>query len=238
MRAAVLDEPHERDVAADVLAQQLVGLEQVVLVVLLEHVETRRLGQRSEVHRRRVDRGRDVHEPQVERAARQLDVADVAHEREVRVVDGECELGLVVERGRILALHLRLGGTGRGAVEPEAHRTCQRPQERERLRQSRDAHSCEKLLLESVRRSGLPVERRVPGNLADTITGGAKPSLFPVHFPICAAPRRRSTTSPTRAWLSRCSWPCASDARCFSRARPASARPRSPARLPPRSTPI
>ena len=79
------------------------------------------------MHGRRVHRGGDVHEAQVERAARQLDVADVAHQRQVRVVDGECQLGLVVQRGRILALHLRLGGTGRGAVEAEAHRTCQRP---------------------------------------------------------------------------------------------------------------
>src|SRR5678815_2497747 len=74
-----LDEAYERDVAADVLAKQLVGFEQVVLIVLLEDVETSGLGQRADMHRRRVHRGCDVHEPQVERAARQLDVSDVAH---------------------------------------------------------------------------------------------------------------------------------------------------------------
>ena len=62
---------HERDVAADILAQQLVGLEQVVLVVLLEHADARRLGQRSEVHRRRIDGRGNVHELEVEVAGRQ-----------------------------------------------------------------------------------------------------------------------------------------------------------------------
>ena len=80
------------------LRSSLSGLEQVVLVVLLEDVDARRLGQRAEVNRGGVDRRGDVHEPQVERAARQLHVADVAHERQVRVVDGQGQLGLVVER--------------------------------------------------------------------------------------------------------------------------------------------
>jgi hypothetical protein len=122
--AAVLHQAHERDVAADILPQQLVRLEQVVLVVLLEDVQARRFGQRSEVHGRRIHRGGDVHESQVEGAARQLQVANVAHEREVRVVDRECQLGLVVQRRRVLTLNLRLGRTGRGAIEVEGHGTC------------------------------------------------------------------------------------------------------------------
>ena len=66
-RAVVLPRAHERDVAADVLAQQLVRLEQVVFVVLLEHADARRLGERAEVHGRRIDRRGDVHEAQIER---------------------------------------------------------------------------------------------------------------------------------------------------------------------------
>ena len=98
-RAVLRAVAHQRHLAADVLAQQLVGLEQVVFVVLLEHADLRRLGERSEVHRRRIDRGGDVHEAQVAGAARQLQVADVAHQRDVGVVDGERQLGLIVERG-------------------------------------------------------------------------------------------------------------------------------------------
>ena len=49
----------------DVLAQQLVGLEQVVLVVLLEHAQARRIGQRAEVHGGRVHGRGDVDKLQV-----------------------------------------------------------------------------------------------------------------------------------------------------------------------------
>ncbi len=108
--AAFRPAPHQRDVAADVLAQQLVRLQQVVLVVLLQHAHARRLGERSEVHRRRVHRRRDVHEAQAGGAARQLDLPHVAHQRDVGVVDGDRQLGLVVQRGGLI---LDLRGQGR-----------------------------------------------------------------------------------------------------------------------------
>ena len=38
-RSVLLHRAHERDLAADILAQELVGLEQIVLVVLLEDVQ-------------------------------------------------------------------------------------------------------------------------------------------------------------------------------------------------------
>ena len=94
----VLASPDQRDVAADVLPQQLVRLQQVVLVVLLEHADSVRFGERPEMHGGGIDRGRDVHELQVEGASWQLQRPDIAHESDVRVVDGEGELGLVVER--------------------------------------------------------------------------------------------------------------------------------------------
>ena len=62
------------------------------------------------MHRRGIDRGGDVHELEVEGAARQLQRAHVAHEREVRVVDGERQLALIVERGGVLPARRR----GRG----------------------------------------------------------------------------------------------------------------------------
>ena len=101
-RAVLLLHAHQRHVAADVLAQQLVGLEQVVLVVLLEHARARRLGERSEMNGRRIHGRRDVHEAQVADAARKLQFADVAHERDVGVVDGDGQLDLIVECRLIL----------------------------------------------------------------------------------------------------------------------------------------
>ena len=60
--------------------------------------------------RGRVDRRGNVHELEVEGAARQLQRAHVAHEREVRVVDGERELVLIVERGGVLSARRRRRG--------------------------------------------------------------------------------------------------------------------------------
>ena len=95
-RAAVLARAHQCDLAADVLAQQLFRFEQVVLVVLFEHAERRRLGQRTEVHRGRIDGRGDVHELQVEASGRHPEVSDVAHQRDVGVVDGDRQVGLIV----------------------------------------------------------------------------------------------------------------------------------------------
>jgi hypothetical protein len=108
--------PHQRDVAADVLAQQLLRLEQVVFVVLLRHGEPRRLGQRAEVDRRRVHGRGNVPELEIEPAGRELDVPDVAHEGDARVVHRHPELDLIVQRRRTLAE--RGGGrrTGRGSA--------------------------------------------------------------------------------------------------------------------------
>ena len=116
--AVGLDGAHQRDVASDVLPQQLVGLEQIVFVILLEHADARRLRQRSEVDGGGVDGGRDVHEPQIEASARKLQVADVADERDVGVVDGEREIDLVVERRGVLAGGLGDSGVGNG-LAPE-----------------------------------------------------------------------------------------------------------------------
>ena len=118
-RVPVLPRSDERDLAADVLAQQLLGLEQVVLVVLLEDADARRLGQRSEVHGRRIHGGGDVHEMQIGRAARDLEIADVANERDVGVVDGDGQLRLIVERGRRRILRLRAAV----ATRPAGQRT-------------------------------------------------------------------------------------------------------------------
>ena len=88
------------------------GFEQVELVVLLEHAEARRLGQRADVHGCRIHGGRDVEQPQIGDAGGQRDPAHVAHQRDVRVVDGDREVDLILERGRWDCVV----GRGRGRV--------------------------------------------------------------------------------------------------------------------------
>ena len=69
--------PHERDVPADILPQELLGLEQVVLVVLFENPDTRRVAQRPEVNGRRIDRRSDVHVVKVGYSASELEIANL-----------------------------------------------------------------------------------------------------------------------------------------------------------------
>ena len=106
--APCLAHAHERHVAADVLAQQLFGLQEIVFVVLFQHAHARRLGERAEMHGRRVDGRSDVHEAQVERALRHVERAHIADQRDIRVVHGHVEIDLIVERGRALGRVARL----------------------------------------------------------------------------------------------------------------------------------
>src|SRR5580700_4154185 len=47
-------------------------------------------------------RGGDVHEFETEDAAGQSEIADVAHEGDVGIVDGDVEIGLIVEAGGLI----------------------------------------------------------------------------------------------------------------------------------------
>ena len=119
-RAVLGRGPHQSHVAADVLAQQLLGLEQIVLIVLFEHGDARRLGDRPEVDGRRVHRRRDIHEAEVEAAAGELHVAHIAHESDVGVVDRHREIDLVVERGRVLRFRSGRGDRRSGIARETA----------------------------------------------------------------------------------------------------------------------
>jgi hypothetical protein len=77
-------------------------VEQIVFVILLDDVELRWIGERTEVDSDGIDGRGDAFEAQGERAGAELDLANVAHEGGVGVVDGEREVGAVfVSGGRI-----------------------------------------------------------------------------------------------------------------------------------------
>ena len=97
-----------------IFLQQLVRVEQIVLVILLENTQLGRLGERTEMHGRRIDGSGDVHEPQERIPGRQGKLAHVAHEREIRVVDGERKIGLIRERGCNVPVGSLCGSLARG----------------------------------------------------------------------------------------------------------------------------
>ena len=141
LRRAVLGaRPHQRDVAADVFLQQLVGIEQVVLVVLLEDVDARRLGQRAEVDRRGVHRRGDVHEPQIEAAA-------AAAGRSGRRGRARCRSCRPSRRARSDRRAWRCPGRGRAVRRPAALHSRKNRQHRQGSeRQDRLVRAWERLL--------------------------------------------------------------------------------------------
>src|SRR5271169_1598126 len=86
--------------------EKLGWLEEVVFVVLLDDAELIGIGERTEMDRCRVHGSGDVHELEAERAARHSDIANVAHESDVGIVDGDVEIDLIVEASGLI----RTGG--------------------------------------------------------------------------------------------------------------------------------
>ena len=101
--AVLLHGADQRDIAADVFPQQLLGLEEIVLVVLLEHAHGPWIGEGSKMNRRRIHRRRDVHEAQIEASGAQRDVSRVANEGQIGVVDGQRQVRLIVD-GRLVVM--------------------------------------------------------------------------------------------------------------------------------------
>ena len=98
-RAGVGFRAHQRHLAAHVFLQQLLRVEQVVFVVLLDHAELRGIGERAEVHGRGIDGRGDVLEPQRENSRLEMNLANVADQREIRVIDRDGKVGLILFRG-------------------------------------------------------------------------------------------------------------------------------------------
>ena len=82
--------------------KELRRLEQIVFIVLFDDAELIRLVQRAEMNRRGIHRGGDIHEFQAEGAARKREIADVANQGNIGVVDGQVQVGLIVEAGGLV----------------------------------------------------------------------------------------------------------------------------------------
>src|SRR5713226_4149653 len=99
---AVLVGAHKGDFLADVLVEELGGLEEVVFVVLLDDAEFLWVGEGAEMHGGRIYGGGDIHQFEAKGATGKRELADVAHEGNIGVVDGDVEIGLVVQAGRLI----------------------------------------------------------------------------------------------------------------------------------------
>ena len=80
---------HQRDFLADVLMQEFRGLEEVVFIVLFDDAEFFWIVQGTEMNRRGIDGCGDVHELQAKCSAGEGELPNVAHQRDVRVVNGD-----------------------------------------------------------------------------------------------------------------------------------------------------
>ena len=99
----------EGDFFADVLVEELGRFEEVVFVILFDDAELVGVGQRAEMDGGGIDGGGDVHEFETESAIGEIEIADVANQSDVGIVDGDVEIGLVVEAGGLIVG----GGAGR-----------------------------------------------------------------------------------------------------------------------------
>ena len=100
--AAFLVGANQRHLLADVFVEKFCGLEQIVFVVLLDDAELVRVGERAEMHGSRIDGGGDVHELQAKRAGGKHEIADVANQRNVGVVNRDVQLGLIIQPGGLI----------------------------------------------------------------------------------------------------------------------------------------
>ncbi len=82
--------------------EELGGFEEIVFVILFDDTELIGFGERAEMDRCRIYRGGNIHKLKAECAAGQREIAHVADESDVGIVDGDVEIGLIAEaRGLI-----------------------------------------------------------------------------------------------------------------------------------------
>src|SRR5207249_3590906 len=100
--AAFLIGADQRDFLTHVFVQEFRGLEEIVFVILLDDAKLFGIGERTEMHGGGIHGGGDVHEFQTKRAGGKREVADVADERDVGIVDRDVEVGLIVQSGGLI----------------------------------------------------------------------------------------------------------------------------------------
>ena len=88
-RAAVFFRAYERDFLADIFLEELLGIEEIEFVVLFDDIELRGIDERAEMNCGRIDGSGDVFEMKWEQAGGEVDLADVANESDIGVVDGD-----------------------------------------------------------------------------------------------------------------------------------------------------
>ena len=99
-RAVLLIRADKRDFAPHVLVQELRRFKQVVFVVLLDNADLVGLVQRAEMDGCGIHGRSNVHELQAQRSGGQRELAHIAHQRDIRVIDRHRQIGLIVQRGR------------------------------------------------------------------------------------------------------------------------------------------
>ena len=95
---------HQRHFLAHVLVQQFRRLQQIVFIILFDHAQFVRLRQRPEMHRGRIHGSRNVRKFQAEHPARQRQLPHIPHQRDIRVINGDVQIGLIAERSRLSIL--------------------------------------------------------------------------------------------------------------------------------------
>ena len=76
--------------------------EEIVFVILFEDAEFFWLIQGTEMDGRGIDGGGDIHEFEAESAVGKREIADVANESNIGIVDGDVQLGLIVEASGVI----------------------------------------------------------------------------------------------------------------------------------------
>src|SRR5262249_52000492 len=86
---------HEGDFLADVFLKELLRVEQIVFVVLFDDADFGGIDERTEVHGGRIDGRGDVFKVERKCAGRQAELAHIADEGNVGVVNGDSQIDLV-----------------------------------------------------------------------------------------------------------------------------------------------
>ena len=93
------DDADQRQFLADIFLQELLRAQQIVLVILFEHIEFLGSSQGNDVNCCRIHLRGNIHVAQVDGAVGQAHAADVAHQGDVGIINGDGQFLLVLLGG-------------------------------------------------------------------------------------------------------------------------------------------